>query len=84
MADLNVGADLYAGGNMISLGLGGKLPISDHFLAGATVSFARKHDNYAMTKDEIMSQTTPVVFDGANIIQNTLLTRIEYGLSYRF
>jgi hypothetical protein len=69
-------------GNFVTFGLGGRLPIGDHLLAGATVSLTRKHDG-GQTKDEILNSGEPVIFDGVDI-HNTLITRIEYGLSYRF
>jgi hypothetical protein len=78
-----VGAGLFDAGNYMSLGLGGRLPLGDHFMAGATVSLTRKHDG-GITKDEILSNNEdPIIFEGSDI-HNTLITRIEYGLSYRF
>lgn len=73
----------YGGGNYITLGLGGRLPIGDHWLAGATVSLTRKHDGGQPKNEVFESASQPVIFDGAEI-HNTLITRIEYGLSYRF
>jgi hypothetical protein len=79
----DVGAGLFGSGNYVTFGLGGRLPIGDHFLAGATISLTRKHDG-GPTKDEILSNSSqPVIFEGSDI-HNTLITRIEYGLSYRF
>ncbi|MDP4200691.1 MAG: hypothetical protein Q8922_08695 [Bacteroidota bacterium] len=83
LIDGSVGAGLFSGGNFMDVSAGVRIPIAEHFLAGATWSLTRRHEN-GQTKQELLSsQSGPAIYDGPDI-HNTLLSRIEYGLSYRF
>lgn len=83
LVDGSVGAGGYSGGSYLSASAGLRIPIAEHFLAGATVSITRRHQNGQTKQDLLSSQSGPVLYDGPDI-HNTLLGRIEYGLSYRF
>jgi hypothetical protein len=84
--EASIGAGLVSNsvntGNVITAGFGARLPIGDHWLAGATYSLTRQHQN-GETESQYLNSNSPVIYSGPDV-HNTLIGRLEYGLSYRF
>jgi len=76
---LGAGGGLFNNGWLAGPEAGIRIPISARMLFGASFLLSYVHQTHTALDDV----TGPVIYDGKGV-QNTLVGRIEYGLSYRF